>query len=226
MKLIHTDYTFQINFREGFINHLIVERPEVMSDFVIDLKKQIEGKEGKWILSDNGEVRELAHHCELILNLFDLDINQRKMINAMHNELSLEINDTELLMDWRRLNSDLAVFLDKVIENVDYDIIYNELDIKALFKTVELKFQEHEEHYVEYLLEYLQLTAEVRGIHIFIFVNLSSFLKKEELEYLYEQAFYKKIYLLLMDAHDFTVDKNVERKIILDADYCIIDTNM
>lgn len=226
MKLVHPDYTFQIEFQEGVVQKLILESPALMSEFIIDFRKQLDGKEGKWILSHKGEILKISNNCELILNIYDLDINQRKMLNALYDEVAREINDTELLMDWRTVNSNLECILNQAIDGIGYEVSYGELDLKTLFKAVELKFQEDTEGYVDYLLEYLSLMADVRKMHIFIIVNIASFLTKQELEYLYEQASYKKYQLLLLESQDFHVNEKVERTIIVDKDYCVIDTSV
>lgn len=226
MKLLHSEYTFQIEFCEGMVQKLVVEAPEVMSDFIFDLKRQLEGKDGKWVLSHEGEIWKIHDRCELIMSIFDLEINQRKMLNVLHEELTAEINDTELYAAWRELLSRLEGVLNEAIDRTGFEIAYRELELKALFKALELKFRENEGDYVEYLLEYLQLMSEVRNINIFVFVNISSFLNLEQIRYLYEQAFYKKYYLLFWDVQDFCVDKNVENTLIIDKDYCIIEANM
>lgn len=226
MKLVHPEYTFQIDFQEGVIQRLVVESPAVLSEFIVDFRKQLDGREGKWILSHDGEILKIHDNCELIMSIFDLEINQRKMLNALYDELASEINDTELLADWREMNSKLEGILNKAIDSTGYDISYGELELKSLFKALELKFRENEESYVDYLLEYLQLMSDVRSINIFILVNITSFLEIKEIEYLYEQAFYKKYHLLLLDVQDLCVDREVERKIIIDKDYCVIDANM
>lgn len=227
MKLVHPDYTFQIEFQEGVVQKLVLESPAVMSDFIVDFRKQLEGKDGKWVLSHKGEVLKISDNCELIMSIFDLEINQRKMLNVLYDELVGEINGTELLIDWRTINSNLESVLNQAIEGIGYDICYGELELKVLFKAIELKFQEDVEGgYVGYLLEYLRLMSEVRKIHIFIIVNISSFLTKTELEYLYEQAAYKKYQLLLLDVQNLNVNNERERTIIVDKDYCVIDTSV
>lgn len=226
MKLVHPEYTFQIDFQEGVIQRLVVESPAVLSEFIVDFRKQLDGREGKWILSHDGEILKIHDNCELIMSIFDLEINQRKMLNALYDELASEINDTELWADWREMNSKLEGILNKAIDSTGYDISYGELELKSLFKALEVKFRENEESYVDYLLEYLQLMSDVRSINIFILVNITSFLEIKEIEYLYEQAFYKKYHLLLLDVQDLCVDREVERKIIIDKDYCVIDANM
>lgn len=60
MKLVHPEYTFQIEFQEGIVQKLIIESPRVMSDFVVDFKKQVDGGKGKWVLSDAGEILKFA----------------------------------------------------------------------------------------------------------------------------------------------------------------------
>lgn len=226
MKLVHPEYSFQINFEEGIVQRMIIESPSVMSEFIIDFKKQSDGEEGRWVLSVDGEILKFQDHCELVLNIFDLKMNQRKMINTLYEQLAFEINSTELLADWREMNSRMENILNNAIENVGYDVIYEDLELKALFKALDLKFQEREAGYVECLLDYLQLLSDVRKIKVFIFVNITSFLEAKEIQYLYEEASYKKYYLLLLDGRDLCIDRETERKIIIDEDYCVIDTSM
>lgn len=226
MKLVHTEYTLQIEFQEGTVQRVIVESPKIMSEFIFDLKSQLGNREGKWILSQNGAVLNIHDSCEVIISIFDLEINQRKMLNALYAELETEINDTELLMDWRTAVSLLEGVLNRAIDSIGYDISYEQLELKSLFKALELRFQKNEESYLEYLLEYMQMMSAVRKTELFIFVNITSFLTAEEIKLLYKEAFYKKYYLLLLDTQDIIIDQTAERKIIIDQDYCIIDTSM
>lgn len=226
MKLAHPDYTFQIEFQEGIVQKLILESPSMMSEMVSDFRKQTKGQEGKWILSHEGKMLKISEHCDLIISIFDLEINQRKMLMALYDELAAEINDSELIIDWWAMNSHLEGVLNQAIDEIGYSINYKELELKTLFKAMELKFQDHAEGYVDYLLEYLQLMSEVCKVAVFIFVNITAFLTKTEVEYLYEQASYKKFYLLLLDVQNLKVNETMERTIVVDKDYCVISTDM
>lgn len=216
MKLVHPEYIFQIEFQENLIQRLVIESSEIMSDLIVDLKEQIKGKGGRWVLSHAGELLNIADICEIIIDFFDLEINQRKMLNALYQGLESEINNTELLLQWRNINSILAGVLDKAIDSLGYNVSYAEADIKSFLKVLEVRFQETDANYLEYLLEYLQLAADVRGIKIFILVNITSFLSSQEIQYLYEEAFYRKYHLLLVDSRDVDVNREMERKIIID----------
>lgn len=226
MKLIHQDYSFQIELQENVIQKIIIESPYIFSSFLVDLKKQINGKEGRWVLSHEGNILELSNHMELIINIFDLQINQRKLLKRLYELLIQEINDTELLIEWNQINSIWEGMLNKAISNLEYNLEYEPYDVKSFLKLLNVQFKEENEGYFEYLLEYLQLQSEVRNINIFCLVNSSSFLTREEISYLYEQACYKKYFLILLDSQDLSVDPQMEKKLIIDSDGCIIDLNM
>lgn len=226
MKLAHLDHTFQIEIPEGYVQKLIVEAPKAMADFILDFRAQAEGREGRWVLSQDGDLLKIAEECELIVDLFDLDRNQKKLLKVLQEEIVREISDTELLLQWREVSAGMEVLLNSAIESVGYEIAYQEPELKALLKMVDLKFKESAEGYVESLLEYLQLVAEVRRVRLFILVNATAFLTKEELSYLYEQVMYQKYRLLLLDTRDVTVRAEQERTMILDQDYCVIEANV
>lgn len=226
MKLLHPEYSFQVEFEEGTVQRLIIESPKMMSSFIADIKRQLGGEDGKWILSDHGQVLKFADVCELIMDIFDVDINQRKVLNILYDELKNEIMNTELLMEWHTVNSVLEGILNKAIDHLGYSISYEEIDLKSLLKVQEVRFREEKEGYLDYLLEYLQLMADIEHRKLFVIINATSFLSKEEIKYIYEQSFYQKYHLLLVDTQDKSVDSSVERKIIIDKDDCIIDLSM
>lgn len=226
MKMSHPEYTFQIEFKECVIQRIIIEAPQIFAAMVYDLKNQVDHHEGKWVLSDKNEILNIADECELIMDIFDLDINQKKILNTLYHDLEKEINDTELLLEWRKINTILMNLMEQTVDNLGYDITYKEIDLKSVFKTADVHFRKNSEDYLQYLLEYMDLLVEVQHIKIFVLVNITSFLSCEEVKYLYEQAFYKKYHLLLLDSQDITIDDGVEEKIIIDKEYCVIRTNV
>ena len=78
MKLVH------INLNEGILvdaincTEWVIESPEYFSEYVMELAGQVEGKEGRFVLSDNEKEVDISKNVELIFNIFALDINERK----------------------------------------------------------------------------------------------------------------------------------------------------
>ena len=87
MKLVH------INLNEGILvdaincTEWVIESPEYFSEYVMELAGQVEGKEGRFVLSDNEKEVDISKNVELIFNIFALDINERKLISKLYMEL-------------------------------------------------------------------------------------------------------------------------------------------
>ena len=72
MKLVH------INLNEGILvdaincTEWVIESPEYFSEYVMELAGQVEGKEGRFVLSDNEKEVDISKNVELIFNIFAL----------------------------------------------------------------------------------------------------------------------------------------------------------
>ena len=74
---------------------------------------------------------------------------------------------------------------------------------------------------LECIVEYLKIVHELLGQTVFVFLNLKLFLTKEELKRLYQECFYRKIQLILIEA--VYQEKSEEENVcVIDKDRCII----
>lgn len=226
MKLIHKDWTFEMLFHENTVQRVIVENPQTFTQFIQELQEWIGGADNGWILSQDGKLRKPSKDCELIIDYFNLDINQRKMITYLYSQLELEINNTELLLSWKEMSGAMEQIVEKAVEKLEYDITYSEADIKSCLKMLGVSFQSHGTSCLERLMEYQELLSDVLDIRLFILVNATTYFTTEELKFLYEQAFYKKYYLLFLDTQQIEVFPEKENLLIIDKDACIIQQNL
>ena len=226
MKLIHKEWTFELVFRENLIQRVVVEKPEILTSFVLEMQRWIEGEETGWILSEDGKLLKPSKECELILDYFHLDINQRKMINYLHTRLETEIYESELLLSWQELNSSMQRLIECGVELVDHDVTYVEPDLKAVLKMLNVSFRSCAESSVERLMEYQELINEVLGVKLFIMINATTYFSNQDLLHSYEQAAYKKYYLLLLDAQWRAISPEKENIMIIDQDACVIQKNL
>ena len=116
--------------------------------------------------------------------------------------------------------------VDQSIDRVGYNIIYKDIDIKNCLKMLNASFEKCCDNSLECLLEYLELFHEVMGIDLFVLINVTTFFSKEELVYLYQQAEYKKYFLLLIDRDMREIDFSKENVLIIDKDACVFDGNL
>lgn len=86
MKLVHGLYQLMIDFRENKVQVLVAERPETFSCLIGELSGQIAGNEGGFVLGDDKEI-SLEKYGEIIVNPFCLEVNGRKNLNKLYQEM-------------------------------------------------------------------------------------------------------------------------------------------
>lgn len=209
------------------IQTIVIESPLMLSEYLGELSRQANGEEGRWILSEYEEAYLLPKACQIIINPFDLDFNQRKMITALYDKIEKQTISTECLLGWNELYSIMVNTLEDMIEKIDYNLSYNnEVEIKDFLKLMNLRFNDATESMIEKLIDYMCLLHEVLGILVFVFVNIKSYLNEEQINYLFQQAFYQKISILLFESVDREYKYQAEQVTIIDNDGCVISKNM
>ena len=227
MKLVHPDFLCQIELPEDRIPVLILENPSRFCQFVADLQRQIAGEEGDWVLSDSGKPLKIDKFCELILDPFSLDINQRKMITALYAQIEKEVLQTEMLLEWNQISTSLELAAVKLMSVLDdYELIYrDEINIRDFLKFMDVHFDVRAEELPERLIDYMRMSVDVLGTRLFILCNIKSFIDEQNMQYIYEQALYNKFHLLLVENHESEQINELERRIVIDKDDCLITRN-
>lgn len=226
MKLVHPDFYCQIELTENRIPVIIFESPNRLLNFISQLKAQMDGYEGEWVLSENGTILDVSKTCELIIDLFSLDMNQKKLTSALYHRLERELLSSELLPEWNSFYSVLSNFTEKVFALSEYHLNYREtLDVRDFLKFMNVSFEDSSEDLLERVIDYMALSSAIVGTSLFILCNAKSFFDDTQLTYLYEQAFYKKFYLLLIESRGLNEKNELEDVIIIDNDDCVIRLN-
>lgn len=227
MKLIHPDFPYRIEFAENQVQTLVLENPKILSNYLAELFLQVDGGDGKWILSEKEKIFSIQKKCQIIIDPFCLDFNQRKLINTLYERIEKETLSTEILLEWNKLYPNMMNIVEKMINRFDYNLSYNDdIEIKDFLKLMNLKFEDKSDNLAEKLIDYMCLLNEVIGISLFVFVNIKSYLDEEETKHLFKQAFYKKIQILLIENCVRPLKYAGEKVTIIDKDCCVIEQNV
>lgn len=224
MKLIYPEYAIELPIKENQVIILSVENPKAFANILSDLWHQINGKEGGFLLSEIDKEKNIAKSIDFIVNPFELNCNDRKVVTKVYQELS-ELAMENLYDETSKLNEEIIKYIEKLIGYVPYHLDYNlELDLNSLMKSYHVELTTSPKGLLEQIVEYLRVMHQICGVEIFAFVGLKQFLSKEELKMLYEFAFYEKVYLIILEGK--FIEKNENEKCwILDKDLCIIEVN-
>ena len=222
MRLLITDFQYEIEFPENQINVLIIENPKLFTGILRDVWNQANGGDGGLLLSENGKEVVFGKTVEVVFNPFQLDINNRKMVSALYKDLSEAAKDS-MLIETAELNADYLRYFDSLIENYPYPVTYDDqIEVSELFKAFKVRFDDSSDSLAEFVLNYFRMVSRVLGIRLFVFIGVKQYFSREELSFLYQSLFYEKIFLLDIESEQKDILEE-EKTVTIDKDQCIIE---
>lgn len=222
MRLSHSTLEYPISFEDGIINVLVVENPRQMSKYISDLKLQIDGFEGGFVLSEADRPVTMSETVDLVLDPFSLNPNSREVINTAYGLLSNKSKDEAHYIETNAMLAGIESYvIDLLAEQDDILKVTEEINISNIFKSLGAKFIISGESLLESICDYLAVVTKYSKIKLFIFVNIKSYLNSEDLSTLYNHISYQKQKVFFIERCDsYPLER--ERITIVDEDLCEI----
>ena len=220
MKMASQELDRTITFQENQVNELIIENVGFFQNFLCQMLQQIEGVcESSIFLTEEDKILSWEKNVEIIINPFQLDINQKRVINRLYQNLNNIVQEKGYYIKLNELSAEITGLLTEIEYDADISLEYS-MNIEAvqIFKMMDVKIEMEGKTLLEKLIEYIKILSELLQYKLVIFVNIKSYLNEEELRLLYQAAHYAKIHVLLIES--------CERKTILNENRIIIDNDM
>jgi len=221
MKLVNAELFLNIDIEESKPTVLTVENPKIMADIVGQLHELCNSGEGDFVLAEDGKQLSLEKSTEIIINPFLIDYNSRKIQSKLYSEL-LEA-ETSYVEEKALIQTLIIEYLDRLIQNVPYEMISNELDLDSmkLFKMFEVRIEPQCNSLLEKLVEYTKILSRLLKKKLIVFVSISNYLDTIELNALYKICNYNKMNVLFIERHELCLPFHI-RTYIIDNDKCMI----
>jgi CRISPR type II-A-associated protein Csn2 len=225
VKLLHKNYNFIYEFKENTKAVLIVENKLEFRKFAMELLHP--NSESGFVLSINNEPVSISDNIACVYDIFNITLNERKVINRLLDVTKKEIISSELLLDSNRIYSELEEFAFKIEQLFDFELEHKiETDVQSLIKFMNIKFREHSEDIIEMIADYMKGCSVLLKINCFIFFNLCLCLSNNEINQLYKYAEYNKINILLIESKQPDKINEFDWRYIIDDNCCEIDLNV
>lgn len=171
------------------------------------------------IYSENNNVIDIEKKGLIIRNPLDLNLNEKKLINALYKEMNHSFNDENKII-FNEIESKLMELMDYLSSDLDYSIDYNnEIDLNKLFSSIDVRFSEIEfDNYLKMLVQFIKIYNSVLSIKCVVSFGLFSILSENEIELLKKEIKSMDLTLLNFECKS----KNDVKSLIVDSDYCII----
>lgn len=223
------------------MNKLIINNCNIIEDFnnnkniilVIKNKKYLyllvnsllnENIENKYLLiiDDNNKQQNNDDFIEFIPSIFLLNFNSKKNLTIINKQIknqyktsikeTIEIIYTYLLDLQKNICIDFDIELISNIDLIEDDIL----------KLINFEIKDKYDSILDKIINYMKIINQLRKIKIFIFLNLSIYLNKEEIKLLLKESKYYDFKIILIENNEKIIDL-FDTKRILDEDLCLID---
>lgn len=215
MKLISDFFenAFELKFKE--LNILVIENKQFFRKLIYDLKESVSGNESYFKIIENLEEKDLSKMSAFITDVFDININESKIINKIYNILIEESNGSELYNQKIKFEKEINKFIEELIFRFDYDLTYDHIDYKNIFKGVNIHIEDNFQGLMEKLLEYIDISYKLLDKKIFFILNLNCYFNPNELEELKRYLCYNNVVVVLLQNRlDSEIQKSENIKII------------
>lgn len=219
MKIVHPKINSRIEISDHEVNVLVIEAPDFLYELLTDIKKQINNFEGNTVLSVHDEPVSFYKHVELITDPLSIEMNSRAIIKKVLIAMEKCGQDAVYYERTQKLMAEIETYINELCLNFDAEIECHDITFQQILKAVQLTVSEEYSRFVDKIYAYMELIREFEGEKLFIFVNLSSYIKGKQLQEFVNTATGHSFRVLLIDSHDFErLEK--ENRLVVDCDLC------
>lgn len=224
MKLTKKDFLSPFSLYDDKLNLLIIENKNEFYKFTKELYNSIIGENGDIVLSKNDTPIKISNSIDLMTQYIPFEINNKKLQTKLYESLSKEAVSAEMYENTCKLETFIKSYVIELSYNYNFELEFDEnINLKNLFKSVNLRFSENHDNLVEKIYEYMVNTRDLEGEKLFVLVNFSAFVSDDDLQLLIETAVNHRFFLLLIENNDtINVNNILVNKRIIDVDYCEI----
>lgn len=222
MKLIYPMLGLDITFEENSVCSLVIENRALFYEMVSDIYRQIEGNNGKFVLSENYEPKEMRKAAELITGFVPFTLNKKDILTKAYVEIQKNSQSPEMVERTHGILAELERYICDVSGFCENEFVCTETtDITPLLKMFDLKFLDEDKSLCEKLLDYFEASERYKRVRLFVTVNLRSYIDDDDAQMFFKCVLMRKINLLCIE--NYAYEKLAgEKRTIIDSDLCII----
>lgn len=224
MKIINNNWQRQIVLEDNLIHTIIFENKKYYRENILELIRQHKGYEGSFILSNNNKEVSFDKNSYFISDLFNIDINNKKIITKIYGELLKVVTDD--IAEYNKITSYIREYFETLVFNNNLDLEYNdEIEANLLLKLGDFKIQFEESNYLEKLIKFLKVLVELCNIKVIFIVGLYRVFSVEEVGKIYKEVCLNKMNIINIESEYQNIKKSDYYKEILyifDQDNCEI----
>lgn len=206
-----------IKLEDDFVVSIEIENKNVFYRFIKDFYEISYGNVLEEVKFFNQDMKELnsSVKVQVFSNYFEIDFDSKKISNALLKYVYENISDIDRQYIIKSQQKLIDIY-NKILNELDLPLNVNsDISVEAISKYLKISINKPLT-LLDNLFLLIDLERELKINELLIFVNLKSYLSKDELIELYKYSIYNKVKILLVDAFNYGVTLNNEKKLIID----------
>lgn len=197
-------------------------RKYLLKNGFLMLQESVYCKDGRFVLSQNGKELDMSKYAEIIFNVYELDVNNRKILNKVYQGLEDLAYTEDFFVQTQEMNQYLQEYILKLEEKTDFILhLEQQIDLNSLFKGLSVELDGIGESLLEKLVDYVKTITTLLDKRLLVFVNLRSYLTDEQISLVLNEMKYYQIQILFIENYARDCIEGA-RRCILDIDRCEI----
>lgn len=183
------------------------------------------GEPSEYTFWDGNEKINAEKAGELLVDIFSFELTDKKIVALLYKQLQQNFNEGDMLFKFQKVKAESEKFLLELCSTVDFALEYNEVELESLLKVFNVRPERNYQTLLEKIICYLNIFAELKKVHCFVFVGLKTVLGDDDLHQLYRHCRLHKLSLLLIECGKIRPILSEERAVIITEDLCEIVEN-
>ena len=206
------------------VNSLIIENQQLFSDVIQDIRNQIDGFDGKSVLSDKNDLIPFQKNAEILSQFIPFELNQKTLVNKALSALEQIAVSGEYFKETAEILSKIEAYLLEISSNLACDCNFSKISAGSMIKASGFEFKEDYDNLCEKIIDYFELVTEFDRKKLFFTVNLRSYVSDKEMELFIETVIQHGYNLLMIESGEHPLLKS-EQRYIIDSALCEICGN-
>lgn len=218
-------WDYEIQLYQDKVNLIVVSSLDYLFQMAKDLLGQENGEEGIYDFYFDDRNLRFDSEIELITDLYNLSLLNRKITTHLQKKLSKEISNRSFVDSFDKINKDITSLLNEIRKATLIHFVYSEeIGVEDFIKMYNVQYFDKYNNPYEMLFHYLEVMKNISKIKLLILFHPLEFLSEDHLNELSAFCQYSSIYLICISNINYEFERLTVSRSIIDQDMCYTDT--
>lgn len=221
MKFVYPEINKVFEADANFVNTLVIENQELFCRIIEDIYNQINGFDGKSVLSADNKILPIHKHLEILSQFIPFEINRKKLLSKICSALEEKAISDEYYYQTTELMNKIEKYLLELSFDFTCNISFENIGIASLIKASGMEISDDYNSLGEKIIDLIELITEFDRKKFYVIINLRNYLSDEETTLFMDTVINHGFAVLMIEGNEHPPLPK-EKRYIVDKDLCEI----